>query len=263
MLDNADNQVVSERFSTEITPLVYDVQWANAPDVAFWVEWCKETGDPVLELGCGNGRVTLPLARAGLQVVGVDLFASMLADAGKRLAAEPVEVRQRIRLEQGDMREFAPGIAIRCAIIPANTFGVLLTKEDQQRMLARIHSCLMPGGRLAFDYRLLPADWLKGRHETEPVHRTSADGSVDFTEERVFEFDPGYPVVRSTNIYTFHRPEGLGRVVEYVRFRALSPAEIEEVLQSSGFVVEELWGDYDRSPYRADSSKMIFVAGKT
>ena len=256
----AHNQVVSERFSTEITPLVYDVQWADAPDVAFWVEWCREVGGPVLELGSGNGRVTIPLARAGLRVIGVDLFPPMLTVARKQLAAEPVEVQQRVRLEQGDMREFDPGIAIRCAIIPANTFGVLLTQDDQQRTLARVRSRLMPGGRLAFDYRSSPADWLKGRHETEPVRRTSADGSVDFTEERVFEFDPERRVIRSTNIYRFHRPESLGRVVEYVLFRALSQAEVEEVLQSSGFVVEGLWGDYDRSPYTADSSRMVIVA---
>ena len=259
---DADNQVVSERFSTEITPLVYDVQWADAPDVAFWAQWCREMGGPVLELGCGNGRVTLPLARAGLQVVGVDLFPPMLAAARKRLAAEPVEVQQRVRLEQGDMREFDPGIAIGCAIIPANTFGVLLTQEDQQRTLACVRSRLMPGGRLAFDYRSLPADWLEGRHETEPVRRTSADGSVDFTEERVFEFDPERRIIRSTNIYRFHRPEGLGRMVEYVLFRALSQAEVDDMLTKSGFLIEELWGDYDQSPHGAHSPRMIIVAKK-
>ena len=263
MAKSADNnEGVSERFSTEITPLVYDVQWANAPDVAFWVEWCKETGDPVLELGCGNGRVTLPLARAGLQVVGVDLFAPMLVAARKGLAAEPAEVRHRVRLEQGDMREFDPGIPVGCAIIPANTFGVLLTKKDQRRTLACIRSSLMSSGRLAFDYRSLPADWLEGRHESEPVRRASADGSVDFTEERVFESDSDRRMIRSTNIYTFHRPEGLGRVAEYVLFRALSQAEVEDILTKSGFLIEELWGDYDQSPYGADSPRMIIVAKK-
>jgi SAM-dependent methyltransferase len=262
MKDNADNEVVSERFSTDVTPLVYDVQWADAPDVPFWVEWCREIGGPVLELGCGNGRITVPLARAGLQVVGVELFAPMLASAHKRLAAELVEVRQRVGLEQGDMREFDPGVTLGCAIIPANTFAILLTQEDQQRTLALVHTRLRPGGRLAFDLRLFPADWLKGRRETEPVRRTSADGSVDFTEERVFEFDSERRVMSSTNVYQFHRPEGFGRVVERVSGRVLSEIEVELVLQSSGFVVEELWGDYDRSPYRADSSKMIVVAGK-
>ncbi|MCX6376416.1 MAG: class I SAM-dependent methyltransferase [Armatimonadetes bacterium] len=257
---SANNKGVRERFSTEITPLVYDVQWADAPDVAFWVEWCREVGGPVLELGCGNGRVSIPLARAGLQVVGVDLYAPMLAAAHKRQAAEPAEVRQRVRFEQGDMREFDPGIEIGCAIIPANTFSVLLTPEDQERTLACIGSRLKPRGRLAFDLRVFPTDWLKGRHETKPVRRTSADGGVDFTEERVFEFDPDRRIISGTNIYTFHRPEGLGRVVERVSARVLSQAEAEEVLQSSGFVVEAVWGDHDRTPYSADSPQMIFVA---
>lgn len=257
----ANSEGVRERFSTEITPLVYDLQWKpHGPDVAFWVEWCLEVGDPVLELGCGNGRVSIPLARAGLQVVGVDMYAPMLAAAHKRLAAEPGEVRQRVRLEQGDMREFDPGIEMGCAVIPANTFSVLLTLEDQERTLACIRSRLKPSGRLAFDLRLFATDWLKGRHETEPLRRTSADGGVDFTEERVFEFDPDRRVISGTNVYTFHKPEGLGRVVERVSGRVLSQAEVEEVLQGSGFVVEAVWGDHDRTPYSADSHQMIFVA---
>ena len=260
----ADNEGVRERFSTEITPMIYDLQFRpDARDVAFWVEWCGEVGDPVLELGCGNGRVTIPLARAGLQVVGVELFAPMLAAACKRLAAEPAEVRQRVRLEQGDMREFDPGIDIGCAIIPAHTFAVLLTREDQERTLARVRSRLKPSGRLAFDLRLFPTDWLKGRHETEPVRRTSGDGSVDFTEERIFEFDRECRIMSSTNIYTFHRPVGLGRVVERGSARVLSQVEVEEVLQGCGFVVEAVWGHYDRIPYSADSAKMILVARRT
>lgn len=261
---SANNEGVRERFSTEITPLVYDLQFRpDARDVAFWVEWCREVGDPVLELGCGNGRVTIPLATGGLQVVGVDVSAPMLAGARKRLAAEPAEVRQRVRLEQGDMRQFDPGINIGCAIIPAHTFAVLLTREDQERTLACVRSRLKPSGRLAFDLRPFPADWLKGTHETEPVRRTSADGGVDFTEERVFEFDPDRRVISGTNIYTFHRPEGLGRVVERGSGRVLSQVEVEEVLQSSGFVVEAVWGYYDQTPYSADSPKMILVARRT
>jgi SAM-dependent methyltransferase len=249
-----------KRFSTEITALVYDFQSRpDAPDVAFWVDWCQEVGGPVLELGCGNGRVAIPLARAGLEVVGIELSPVMLAAAEKRVAEEPPDVRRRVSLVRADMRHFELGFEVGCAIIPASTFSVLLTRRDQQRTLASVRACLPDKGPLAFELRLFD-DWLSGSRQLPPVRRSSDDGSVDFTEERRFEFDPSTRVFTSINTYTFHSPEHLGRVAESQKGRVVSRPEVEEVLQSSGFAVEAVWGDYDRRPFAADSSKMIFVA---
>jgi len=251
----------SERFSTDVTVLVYDLQFRpDAPDVAFWLEWCKKIGGPVLELGCGNGRIAIPLARAGLEVVGVDLSEPMLEEARSRLAAEPRQAQRRLRFILGDMRSFDPGREVRCAIIPAHTFSVLLTRQDQERMLAAVRKRLAKEGRLAFDLRLFSGEWLRHTHELPPVRRVSDDKSVDFMEERYFRFDPASGVLTTTNTYTFRRPAGLGRIAEYVKGRVLSEAEVKEVLESAGFVVEALWGDYDRRPFSADSSRMIFVA---
>ncbi len=180
----------SERFMTEITPLVYDLQFPpGTPDLAFWLEWCREVGGPVLELGCGNGRITLPLARAGLEVVGVELAEPMLAVARQRLSAEPVEVQARVRLVPGDMREEGHGQGCACAIIPASTFAMMLTREDQARLLAAVHKALEPEGWLAFDLLASPPGWQEGRQELPPVRRASADGQVEFTEAREFVFD--------------------------------------------------------------------------
>ncbi|NIM06645.1 MAG: methyltransferase domain-containing protein [Armatimonadetes bacterium] len=250
-----------ERFSSEITALVYDLQFRpDEPDVAFWVNWCREVGGPVLELGCGNGRVSIPLARAGLEVIGIDRSGPMLAVARSRLAGEPAEVQQCLQFIRGDMRDFEPGREVACVIIPAHTFAVLVTHEDQQRALGRIRAALKPGGRLAFDIRLFPNDWLEGTHRLPPVRRVSADGEVDFTEERCLQFDPSSHIITGTSTYTFHRPEGLCRAAESVKGRVLSRQEVEDVLQSAGFVVETVWGDYDRSPFGGDSLKMIFAA---
>jgi SAM-dependent methyltransferase len=260
-VDDLDSAEIPERFATQITPLVYDLQFRpDARDVRFWMEWCLEVGGPVLELGCGSGRVAVPLARAGLEVVGVDLSEPMLKVARSRLAAEPPEVRHRVRLEQGDMRDFDPDIAVRCAIIPANTFGVMLTLEDQQRALGRIRDCLMLNGKVAFDLPVFTDEQLAGNTTLAPVRRKSADGAVDFVEERCLAFDPASKVITSTIMYLFDRPEGIGRVVECVRSRVVSRAEAEEALAKAGFVVEAVWGSYDRQPFAANSRKMIFVA---
>jgi SAM-dependent methyltransferase len=248
-----------ERFFNEITPLVYDLQFRpDAPDVAFWVDWCREVGGPVLELGCGNGRVTIPLARAGLNVVGIDLSEPMLKVARQRLAAEPREVRERVRLRREDMRDFRAGVTFACAIIPASTFAVLLTRPDQERTLASLRAGLAENGGLAFDLRVFD-DWIESR-QLPPLRRASANGSVDFTEERRFEFDPCSRIITSISTYTFHAPAHLGCAVEHQQGLALSRAEVEEILGGAGFAVETVWGDYDRQPHAAGDAKMIFVA---
>jgi SAM-dependent methyltransferase len=261
--DNPNPAKIPERFATDITPLVYDLQFRpDARDVTLWTKWCLEVGGPVLELGCGSGRIAIPLARAGLEVVGVDLWEPMLTAARKRLSAEPPEVQRRVHLEQGDMRRFRPGVQVACAIIPANTFGVLLTRQEQQRALGGIHSCLTLHGKVAFDLPVFTNEhpWLADNARLAPVRRTSADGAVDFTEERCFTFDRDSKILTSTNVYLFDRPEGIGAVAERVRSRVVSRAEAEEALAKAGFVVEAVWGYYDRQPFTINSGKMIFAA---
>jgi SAM-dependent methyltransferase len=249
------------RFFSDITPLVYDLQFApDAPDVAFWLEQCREWGGPVLELGCGTGRVSIPLARAGLEVVGVDLAEPMLAVARQRLDAECGEVRERVRLMRADMRGFRSDATFACAVIPASTFAVLLTREDQERALGNIHACLREEGHLGFDVRIFD-DWIQSGR-LPPVRRASPDGQVDFTEERSFEFDPATRVSRATITYTFHTPEHLGPVTETVEGLVLSQAHVEDALGSAGFAVEAVWGDYDRTPLQPESDRMIFAARK-
>jgi hypothetical protein len=86
-MPRGDDLDASERFSTEITPLVYDLQWGNAPDVSFWVEWCKEQGDPVLELGCGNGRP--PGSRSGTVCSRAPAFGWKLS--GATMTKDPLQ----------------------------------------------------------------------------------------------------------------------------------------------------------------------------
>src|ERR1700694_4871385 len=82
-------------------------------DVAFYREAAREFGDPVLELGCGTGRVTLALAQAGMRVAGLDLSERMLEHAVKKRAALFTEERERVHLVQGDMAQFDLGEKFR------------------------------------------------------------------------------------------------------------------------------------------------------
>ena len=140
----------SDGYSGEIRPLVYDLQMGpGRPDVPFWVAWCREAGGPVLDLGCGTGRITFPLAEAGLEVVGLDASERMLLVARRRLQEAPSELAARVRFVHGDMREPVAG-PFACAIIPLTTFALLLTDNDRRRTLDAVRTSLRPGGSSGF-----------------------------------------------------------------------------------------------------------------
>jgi ubiquinone/menaquinone biosynthesis C-methylase UbiE len=88
-------------------------------DVAFYRDAVHEHGDPVLELGCGTGRITLALAEAGHRVTGLDISERMLERCNQKRASLRTEARERVHLVQGDMTKFDLGEKFRLVIIPA------------------------------------------------------------------------------------------------------------------------------------------------
>ena len=129
---------------------LYDdvVPYANRPDVAFFVEAAVASGGPVLELGCGTGRVLLPIARAGVEAVGLDQSASMLAVCRGRLDLEEAAVRSRVQLVEADMREFDLPRRFALITIPFRPFQHLTSVDDQVSCLRSIHRHLADDGRL-------------------------------------------------------------------------------------------------------------------
>ncbi|HMO53339.1 MAG TPA: class I SAM-dependent methyltransferase, partial [Tepidiformaceae bacterium] len=103
-----------------------------AGDIEFYLERTRESGGPVLELGCGNGRIALPLARAGFETTGMDISEPMLGLAKERRADEPEPPRHRLTLLRGDMRAFDLGTTFQTAIIAFRSFQMLQSAEDQR-----------------------------------------------------------------------------------------------------------------------------------
>src|SRR5258708_20545333 len=91
----------------------------RAQEVAFYRDAAREFGDPVLELGCGTGRITMALAEAGKRITGLDLSERMLERAVKKRAALLVEARERVHLVQGNMAGVGLVEKFRLVIIPS------------------------------------------------------------------------------------------------------------------------------------------------
>jgi SAM-dependent methyltransferase len=220
---------------------------------------------PVLELGCGTGRVALALAQAGFDVVGVDESAAMLALARAHvLEASLAEtgLEQRICLEQADVRAIEWVDRFALAIYPLNGFLHLTTVSEQLSALRKIHRALLPGGFLIVD---LP--------NPHAVLAPDADGQLYV--RRHFQSEQGDPITSLVSTRTdlanqvqdmtlFYDEVGadgaLRRTAVELELRYVYHYEMAGLLREAGFELDAVHGSYELDPYESDSPIMLFVA---
>lgn len=246
----------------------YVVPYYGRTDVNFWVDAAKECGGPVLEVGCGTGRVLLPTARAGIEITGLDASPHMLAMCRERLAKEPKDVQSRVQLVQADMRNFNLTRTFALATIPFRPFQHLLTVPDQTSCLANIHHHLAGGGLLIFDLYNPSLDFLVnspiGEETDEEPEFTTPDGRRVIRRQKKISENRFNQVNRHELIYYITHPNGRKeRLVHAFDFRYIFRFEAEHLLARAGFQVEQLYADFDKTPYGSKyPGELIFVARK-
>ncbi len=256
---------------------------AGRRDLAFYRALARETGGPVLELGCGTGRILLPLAEDGHRVTGLDLSRAMLERARAKLAQAPAEVRERVRLVEADMTRFELGETFRAIIIPFRPFQHLVEVEQQLACLAAAYRHLAPGGTLALDFfhtdprRMIDPhlfalrDEMPGgaaRGQSEPAQERFPHAEVALpngTRVLLSERTTAFHRATQTNdvelIYTVTHPDGqTERLVFAFTVRYFFRYEVEHLLARAGFRLRAVYGDFERSPLADDSPEMIFLA---
>jgi len=236
----------------------------RSQDVTFYCHAAREFGDPVLELGCGTGRITLALAQMGKRVTGLDLSERMLERAAKKRSALNKEERERIHLVQGDMAKFDLGEKFRLIISAFRPFQHLLEVRDQMDCLDRVRRHLMPRGRLVLDVFQTDAERMHDpvhMRETLVAEYKSSDGRQVRISERVAAFHRAEQRNDVEMIYFVEQPDGRKeRMVFAWPLRYFFRYEVEHLLVRSGFRVAIEYGNFDRTPIRDDSPEMIFVA---
>jgi SAM-dependent methyltransferase len=231
-------------------------------DVDAVVALAKSAGGPVVELGCGSGRLLQPLARAGVEVTGVDSSPAMLARAGARLAAEP-DVAARVRLVQGDITSLElPGTTFALALFGYNTFMHL---DERAALLAlrRVRALLAPGGRLWLDLEnpFALADLpVTGEMELEAVFEDLSTGWL-VRQWSAYAADTTEQVVDVVWVYETTDATGAPLRTE-ARFRQhyTYPHQLDLLLAQAGLKLVSLAGDYDGSPFDEDSERLIALA---
>jgi SAM-dependent methyltransferase len=210
-------------------------------DVDFYVDLAVESGGPVVELGVGTGRIAVPVARAGIMVIGVDSSAGMLDVCRERARNAGVDGLLDLRL--GDVA--APPVPERVPLVtcPFRSYLHLHSDEARSRALRAARDLLVPGGRLAFDvFEPAPDD-------VEATHGRWIEREPDIYERADWDTD-----ARTLTLSVRGR-EGAATM----RLAWISPPEWHALLERSGLDVEGIYGWFDRRPY-AGGEDSIWIA---
>ncbi|MFP3941618.1 MAG: class I SAM-dependent methyltransferase [Thermoanaerobaculia bacterium] len=234
-------------------------------DVAFYVERAVSSGGPVLEMGCGTGRVLLEVARAGIDVVGVDASAGMLARLDERLASEAEAVRSRVRTLRGDIRSVRADGEFALVMAPFRVVQHLVERRDQRAWLRNVarHLRRDPPGELVFDvfqpdYGMIAESPLVSvdieREEPEAgrtVRRVSR--AEHHPEDQTFEVGFEWLVQDRSG-------EELVETSVTTLARWFTRPELECLLELEGFEVLDLLGDFEGSPFGAGAEDQVVRA---
>jgi len=232
----------------------YDLENADfTEDLGFWLELAEEHGDPILELGCGTGRVLLHLARRGYAVTGIDNSPEMLAQCQAKLNAAPL-------LLCADMQDFTTDQRFKLALMPFNTFMHLLTPEAQIAALTCCRKHLADGAVLALDV-VNPGEVYAAHEQGLTLERTFMDGERAVQQFSSLALDRAAQIGRVTWLYDSVAPDGgLQRTSVPITFRYTFPGELRLLLEKCGFTLIHLYGDYDRAPFADGAPRMLVIA---
>ena len=230
-------------------------------DLRVYEQFAARCDSPILELGCGTGRVLLSLARQGYRITGIDASAAMLERARAKIAEE--NLTERVNLVEQEMRELELGERFNLAFAALNSFAHLHTTDDQLATLARIHRHLNPEGLRVLDMfnpdmgRLLDT---RGQVALAKVVDEPGTGQrlMRFHTEEV---DLGRQIIRTT--YIVDEVDAAGQVKRTLfpfSLRYLFRYELELLLRHAGFEIEAIYGSYDLDEFSGDSEKLIAVA---
>jgi SAM-dependent methyltransferase len=233
-------------------------------DIAFMCEFARAAEGPVLDLCCGTGRLSLPIARLGRPVVGLDLSPVLLARFAERLAAEPSDVRERCRPVEGDACDFSLDGSFALAVVGFNSLCMLPDQQAQRRALARVNRHLDLGARLIVDITNPLMTQLSGTNTPQVIlsravperglsyTRWMVRRTMDASQRQVLE--GWYDIVDAT---------GALRREHYSKtFRYIYKDEGVLMLEGAGFEIESVFGNHAGAPWSPFAQKITFVARK-
>jgi len=231
----------------------------NLADVPFYVEEAKNAAGPVLELACGTGRIAIPVAQSGVDLVGLDRSSTMLAHARTKAA----EAQVNIQWIESDCRQFELGRKFALIFMAFNSMQHLHDQASLAALFAQVRSHLAPGGRFAFDV-FNPSIAILGR---DPLQRhlereyEDPDGRGTVALETTAVYDDAAQVNRITCYFSL--AENKDFRVEQLHLRCFFPQELNLLVRANGFEIEAKYGNLERKAFASGDMKQVVVCRPT
>jgi SAM-dependent methyltransferase len=251
--------------SYEITAKYYDGAYAAKPDLVdlpFYLELAEKSPSPVLEIACGTGRVLIPIARKGIEIHGVDNSRPMLEILKRNLRKESSEVREKVTLQEGDMRELRLGKQFPLVIIPFRPMQHMHTVEDQIRALKTAAAHLTANGILAFDVFYPKFDLINtkmGEEVPEMEWKSGQDTIVRryFRKESVDKINQ---VFNFTFVYrTFKDDKVVAEETENFQLSFYTYPHLRALFLLAGLEIVEEYGSFAKTAMDNSAEQMILL----
>ncbi len=234
----------------------YDAMTERKIDIPFYKRQVEKYGDPVLELGCGTGRITIPIAKEGHKIIGLDISKELLRRAKSKAEKSDLEI-DWIR---DDMRTFSLNKRFNLIFVPFNSIHHILTLEDMEMLLKNVKNHLRPEGRFIIEFFNPDLDILTRDPEEEyPVmeyDHPETRGSVEITEK--VRYEKASQLMHLTWFYEYGDTTKKREWTNRIWF----PKEVHEVLKYNGFKIEHKYGDFDESEFTNNSGQQIVICKK-
>ena len=252
---------MSQSFYDAMAPW-YDLEFDEfEDDFDLYRGYAEIVGSPILELGCGTGRLLVPLAEAGYEISGIDSSPEMLEYARRRIERAGLD---QVDLRQLDMRALGslPAVHFQMIFCAVNSFLHLETPDDQMLALRGVRSLLKPSGIFVVDLFHPTPSTLIGMDD-----RLQHDGGwtlpdglrIDRFSQR--HLSPSRQVIETTLFIDRTSPDGaVLRSASSYRTRYIHHFEMLALLEAAGLELEGVYGSYELEPLDDQSPNMIFVA---
>ncbi|MBS4195940.1 class I SAM-dependent methyltransferase [Lederbergia citri] len=243
-------------------PFLYDKENDSYnEDISFLLKWAAKKQGPIIDLACGTGRATIPLAKEGHQLIGVDIHPGMLNEAKKKASEQNLPIKW---IEQ-DCTKFELDVKSGMIFTVGNSFQHFLTNEEQDGLLSSVHKHLEDEGIFIFGTRFPSTEEL-----LQPISEEYWKSYID-SETR-----------NKVDVYTISNYDSLNQIQRYetirkyknsnddivnekrtnISLRYVFPKEMERMLSAHGFKVLHLYKDWNETPITNDSYQMIYVCQK-
>lgn len=229
--------------------------YATGGFLDFYQRQIARYGEPVLELACGSGRLTIPLAEEGVNITGLDISLEMLNLA--RLKAS--ERGTDIRFIHGDMCNFELGEKFKFIFIPAQSLSHVYNLEGIENCFSRVRQHLMEGGKFLIELfntsvKLLARDSNR-RYPIGEYEDPNGDGRVFITEQSNYD-----AATQVNHNQWFFRIEGNeDETLLSFKTRQYFPQEIDALLWYNRFLIEHKYGSYSEEDFSSDAKKQLII----